>query len=157
MSIFSRLLKSQPAAPAVVAAASGQKGTNMSTTNPAPAPAPSASTSVSIFGKLWNWIKGEAKHVETGIADLFGSDAAAKIEAAGKALIESNFGPLVTAAVAEATDVATGQMSIGKAISTLIAMFEAEGKSLSQAAALQIIGLAQNALPANPSTVTPVA
>lgn len=118
-------------------------------------PAAPVSTSESILGKIWNWIKGEAKHVENGIEDLFGSDVAAKIEAAGKALLESNYGPLITAALADATDVVTGQMSVSKAISSLISLFEAEGKSLSQAAALQLIGVAQNALPALPQTVTP--
>jgi len=107
------------------------------------------------LAKIWNWIKGEAQHVEAGISDLFGSDTAQKIEAAGKALLESNFGPLITTALADATDVVTGQMSVSKAISSLISLFQSEGKSLSQAAALQIIGIAQNSLPAQPKTVTP--
>lgn len=122
-----------------------------STTTPAATPP----TSTSILEKIWNWIKGEAKHVETGIEDLFGSDVAAKIEAAGKALLESNYGPLITAALADATNVVTGQMSVSKAISSLVALFEAEGKQLTQAAALQLIGLAQNSLPAVPQTITP--
>jgi len=121
-----------------------------STAQPAAAPQ-------SAFAKIWNFIKGEAKHVENGIADLFGSDAAGKIESAAKALVESNYGPLVTAAIADATDVVTGQMSVSKAISSLVSMFEAEGKQLSKSAALQIIGLAQNSLPAVPQTVTPAA
>lgn len=126
----------------------------MSTAPAAPVSATSATTSTSIFEKIWNWIKGEAKHVEVGIEDLFGSTVAQQIEAAGKSLLASNFGPLITAALAEATEVATGKLNVSTAISTLVKMFEAEGKTLTQAAALQIIGIAQNALPANPATVT---
>lgn len=145
MSLLSKIWKPAASAP--------QKATTMSTTAPA-APAPKQS----VFEKIWTWIKGEVTHVEAGISDLFGSDAAAKIEAAGKALLESNFGPLITTALADATNVATGQMSVSKAISSLISQFEAEGKTLSQAAALQIIGVAQNSLPvalSGSNTVTP--
>lgn len=115
------------------------------------APAPKES----LLAKLWNWIKGEVVHVEQGIEDIFGSNVAQSIESAGKALLESNFGPLIPAAIAEATEVATGQLDVSKAITQLVAMFEAEGKQLSRSAALQIIGVAQNALPAQPKTVTP--
>src|SRR5271156_1179859 len=97
------------------------------------------------FAKVWNWFKGQVVHVENGIEDIFGSDAAKAIEAAGKALLETNYGPLITAALADAADVVTGQMSVSKAITSLISLFEQEGKTLSQAAALQIIGVAQNA------------
>jgi hypothetical protein len=127
----------------------------MSSTNPAP-----VAPKESVLQKLWGWIEKEVTHVEAGIADIFGSDAAAKIEAAGKALLQSNFGALIPAAIADATDVVTGQMSVSKAIESLIAMAEAEGKQLTTAAALQIIGVAQNALPAAKGpggTITPVA
>jgi hypothetical protein len=127
----------------------------MSSTTTAP-----AAPKESLLAKFWNFIKNEISHVEAGIEAIFGSDVAQKIEAAGKALLESQFGPLIPAAIADATDVATGQMSVSKAITSLIAMAEAEGKSLTQAAALQIIGVAQNSLPAAKGpggTVTPVA
>jgi hypothetical protein len=137
------------------AVVTGQKGTTMATPAPPAAPAPTPAQSTSLLEKIWNWIKGEAKHVEAGIEDIFGSDVAQKIEAAGKSLIESNYGPLITAAIAEATDVVTGQMSVSKAVDALVALFAAESKSISKAAALQLIGVAQNALPANPATVTP--
>jgi len=127
----------------------------MSTTQPTPAPAPAPKESV--LQKIWNWLKNGVTHVEAGIADLFGSNAAQAIETAGKELLSSNFGPLITTALADATDVVTGQMSVSKAVTGLIALFEAEGKSLSSAAALQIIGVAQNALPVKSGTVTPVA
>lgn len=126
----------------------------MSTTStPAPAPAPKESW----ISKVWGWIENEVTHVEAGIEDLFGSNVAQAIEQAGKSIIQGEYGPLVTQALAEATDVVTGQMSVSKAISALVSLFEQNGKTLSQAAALQLIGVAQNALPAKPATITPVA
>jgi hypothetical protein len=119
-----------------------------------------ASTSTSVLGKIWAWFKKETTVVEADLAKIVGSETAAKIEAAGKALLETDLGPLAAAAIADATDVVTGQMSVSKAIGSLITMAEADGKQLSQAAALQVIALAQNALPVNSSTattVTPVA
>jgi hypothetical protein len=139
--------------PAAAPAPPAQKEAAMASTTVTP----SASAKESWLGKVWNWISGEVKHVEADVETIFGSDLAQKIEAAGAALLKSNYGPLITAALAEATDVATGQMNIGKAMDTLISMFKAESVSLSKAAALQIIGVAQNSLPALPSTVTPVA
>lgn len=113
--------------------------------------------STSILGKLWDWLKGEVVHVEAGIEEVFGSSVAQSIESAGKALLESNFGPVIATALADATDVATGQMSVSKAISGLVTGMEAAGKSITSAAALQIIGVAQNALPVKAATVTPTA
>lgn len=124
----------------------------MSTTSSTPAPAPA--TKEGWLQKVWTWITGEVTHVENGIADIFGSEAAQNIEAAGKALISSNFGPLITAALADATDVATGQMSVSKAVTSLVSLFKAEGKTLTSQAALQVIAVAQNSLPANAQTVT---
>jgi hypothetical protein len=110
------------------------------------------------FQKIWGWIKKEITVVEADLAKIIGSDDAQKLEAIGKNLLDGFLGPLATAAIAEATDVATGKMSVSKAIEALIAMAEAEGKQLSQAAALQVIALAQNSLPtSNGQTVTPVA
>jgi len=121
------------------------------------APAPKES----VLEKVWNWFKKEVTHVEDGIETIFGSNAAQAIESAGKELLSSNFGPLITAALADATDVATGQMSVSKAIDGLVSGFEAAGKTITKAAALQIIGVAQNALPVNTgtsaTTVTPTA
>jgi hypothetical protein len=125
----------------------------MSSSPATPTPTPKES----VFQKFWAWIIAGVTHVENGIEDLFGSKAATAIETAGKELLSSNFGPLITTALADATDVVTGQMSVSKAIASLIALFEAEGKSLSTAAALQIIGVAQNALPVKGSTVIPIA
>jgi hypothetical protein len=122
--------------------------------------APVTPATTSFFGKIWNFLKGAVVHVEDGIEDVFGSKAAQAIEAAGKALIESDFGPLIPAALADATDVATGQMSVSKAVSSLITMAGAAGKKLTAAAALQAIAVAQNSLPVNTTasnTVTPVA
>jgi len=112
----------------------------------------------SVFDKIWNWIKGKVTIVEQDLAALIGPTEAAKIESAGKALLDSWIGPLAVTACQEATDVLTGQMSIGKAISGLIAAAESTGKSISAAAALQAVALAQNAVStkADP-TVTPVA
>lgn len=117
----------------------------------------STTPSESVFQKFWNWIKGTVVHVEAGIEEIFGSTAAQAIETAGKELLSSNFGPLITTALADATNVVTGEMSVSAAITGLVKLFESEGKSLSTAAALQIIGVAQNALPVKSTTVTPVA
>jgi hypothetical protein len=95
--------------------------------------------------------------LESGISEIFGSTAAQSIEAAGKALLSSEFGPVIVSALGDATDVVTGQMSVSKAISSLVSGAEAAGKSLTSAAALQVIGVAQNALPVKASSVTPVA
>ena len=108
--------------------------------------------------KIWNWIKGKVTIVENDLAEILGSTEAQKLESAGKVLLDSWIGPLATTALAEATDVLTGSMSVSKAIATLIASAKASGKAISQAAALQAIALVQNALPtkADP-TVTPAA
>lgn len=124
----------------------------MGTTAPA-MPAPKES----ILQKIWGWFKSGVVHVENGIEDLFGSNVAQAIETAGKGILDGAYGPLVTTALADATDVVSGQMSVSKAITSLIALLESEGKMLTKAAALQLIGVAQNALPASPATVTPVA
>jgi hypothetical protein len=118
-------------------------------------PAP-ATPSVSVLTKIWDWIKGKVVIVETDLEKIIGSTAAADLEKVGKTLLDSWIGPLATAAIADATDVVTGQMSISKAISGLIAAAESTGKTVTAAAALQVIALAQNALPVA-GTVTPVA
>jgi hypothetical protein len=117
------------------------------------APAPTES----FLSKIWNWIKGRVVIVESDLAEILGSKAASDLETVGKTLLDSWVGPLATAAIADATDVATGQMSISKAITALLASAEASGKQLSAAAALQVISLAQNALPVTTgdTTVTP--
>jgi hypothetical protein len=121
------------------------------------APAPKES----LFEKLWGWIKKETTNVEEGIEDIFGSNAAQAIESAGKELLSSNFGPVIAASIADATDAVTGQMSVSKALDNIVSGFEAAGKSVTKAAALQILGVAQNALPVGTgtasTTVTPVA
>ena len=125
----------------------------MASTTVTPAP-----PSVSVFTKIWDWIKKGVTVVETDLAKILGSDTAQKLEAIGKTLLDGELGPLAAAAIADATDVVSGQMSVSKAITSLISLAETNGKQLSQAAALQVIALAQNALPtANGATVTPVA
>lgn len=120
---------------------------------------PAASTSQpSELQKIWNWIKSKVIVVEKDLAAIVGSTEAAKIESAGKALLESWIGPLAQVAMQEATDVLTGQMSISKAVAALVKAAEASGKSISQAAALQAVALLQNSVPTNSDqTVTPVA
>lgn len=111
----------------------------------------------SFLQKIWNWIKGKAKIVEADVEAIIGSGAAQQLESIGKTLLDSWAGPLAVAAMQEATDVVTGQMSVSKAVSSLIASAKTSGKSLSEAAALQIIALLQNSLPtAQDPTVTPV-
>jgi len=106
--------------------------------------------------KIWNWIKSKVTIVEQDLAELIGSDEAAKIESAGKALLNSWIGPLAVTALGEATDVVSGTMSVSKAVGNLISAAKSSGKSISGAAALQAIALAQNALPtAQDPTVTP--
>ena len=125
----------------------------MASTTVTPAP-----PNVSVFTKIWDWIKKGVTVVETDLAKILGSDTAQKLEAIGKTLLDGELGPLAAAAIADATDVVSGQMSVSKAITSLISLAETNGKQLSQAAALQVIALAQNALPtANGATVTPVA
>lgn len=120
-------------------------------------PVPTPATQESFLQKVWTWIVGKTQVVETDLAAILGSKAASDLEAVGKALLTSWVGPLATSALADATDVASGQMSISKAITSLISSAEASGKSLSGAAALQVIALAQNSLPVSTpdSTVTP--
>jgi hypothetical protein len=138
-----------PAGWPVSAAAQGEA--SMSTTG---TPVPSES----VFEKIWSWVKKETTIVEADLAKILGSTAAADLETIGKTLLSGELGPLATAAIADATDVVTGQMSVSKAISSLVTLAEANGKTLSQAAALQVIALAQNALPVSAgATVTPVA
>jgi hypothetical protein len=137
--------------PTRAAAAKGE--TPMASTTVTPAP-----PNVSVFTKIWDWIKKGVTVVETDLAKILGSDTAQKLEAIGKTLLDGELGPLAAAAIADATDVVSGQMSVSKAITSLISLAETNGKQLSQAAALQVIALAQNALPtANGATVTPVA
>lgn len=124
------------------------------------APAPVASVSAtqqSLINKFWGWVKKEFVVVETDLAKILGADVTSNIESAGKALIESDFGPLIMSALVDATDVVTGNLSVSKAITSLVAEAEAAGKAISKAAALQMIGLAQNALPAQPATISPIA
>lgn len=121
---------------------------------------PTSAPSESFFAKVWNWVKKETVVVETDLAKIIGPNLTAELETIGKTLLDGELGPLAAQAIADATDVATGQMSVSKAISSLVALAEADGKALSQAAALQVIALAQNALPvgsSNATTVTPVA
>lgn len=108
-----------------------------------PAPAPAESE----LQKIWNWIKAKVTIVETDLAEIIGSDAAQKLESAGKALLDSWIGPLAVTALSEATDVVTGTMSVAKAVGNLIAAAKSQGKAVSAAAALQAIAVAQNALP----------
>jgi hypothetical protein len=130
----------------------------MASTTAGPAPAPTAPQQVNVFTKIWNWIKKGVTVVEADLAAILGTETTAKLEVIGKALLDGELGALAAAAIADATDVATGQMSVSKAIASLISLAEAEGKKLSQAAALQVIALAQNALPtASGATVVPVA
>jgi hypothetical protein len=124
----------------------------MSSTNATPA------ANENLFEKIWGWMKKEVTIVENDLAKIIGSDEAAKLEAIGKTLLDGELGPLATAAIADATDVVTGKMSVSKAITSLVALAEQNGKTLSQAAALQVIALAQNSLPVGQgTTVTPVA
>jgi hypothetical protein len=122
----------------------------------APAPA-TAAPAQSELDKIWAWIKSKVTIVEADLAKLIGSSEAAKIESAGKALLDSWLGPLAVTACQEATDVLTGKMSITKAIGNLISAAAAQGKAISDAAALQAVALAQNAVSTNADpTVTPV-
>jgi hypothetical protein len=114
-----------------------------------------AAPSISELTKIWNWIKGKTVIVEDDLAKIIGSKAAADLESVGKTLLDSWIGPLATAAIADATDIATGQMSVSKAVSSLVQAAVASGKTLTAAAAVQVIALAQNALPVA-GTVTPV-
>lgn len=125
----------------------------MSSTAPV-TPTPSAS----FFVKMWDWLKAKAVIVEQDLAEVIGSSAAQNLEAIGKNLLDSWVGPLATNAIAEATDVLTGTMSVSKAVENLVSSAKTSGKSLSTAAALQAVALLQNVVPtkADP-TVTPVA
>jgi hypothetical protein len=123
--------------------------------NAAPKPAETVPT-LSELTKIWNWIKGKVVIVENDLASILGSKAATDLETIGKTLLDSWIGPLATAAIAEATEVATGNMSVSKAVSNLVSAASSNGKTVSTAAALQVIALAQNALPVT-GTVTPVA
>ena len=130
----------------------------MSTASSPITAAPAASTAkTGEMVKVWQWIEKEVTHVEVGIEDNFGSQAAQAIETAGKELLSSDMGPVIVTALADATNVVTGQMSVSAAITNLVTAFKAAGKKLTESAALQVIGVAQNALPAKPQTVTPVA
>lgn len=111
---------------------------------------------ISDLQKIWNWIKGKTVIVETDLEKIIGSKAAADLESVGKTLLDSWIGPLAAAAIGDATDIVTGQMSVSKAASGLIAAAKSTGKEVSAAAAIQIIALAQNSLPVE-GTVTPVA
>lgn len=107
--------------------------------------------------KAWDWVVKEVKIVETDVEDLIGPELTSQLEAIGKSVLSGPAGAWVTQALADATNVATGQMSVSAAIKSLIALAAADGKQISEAGALQLIGLAQNALPAKPATITPVA
>jgi hypothetical protein len=129
----------------------------MSSTSSTPAP---AAPSASFFAKVWTWVKKETVVVEADLAKILGPNLTAELETIGKNLLDGELGPLAVQAIADATDVASGTMSVSKAVSSLITLAETNGKTLSQAAALQVIALAQNALPVGSSTattVTPVA
>ena len=124
----------------------------MSTSATPATPAPAESE----LQKIWNWIKGKVVIVEDDLAKLVGSDEAAKIESAGKALLGSWLGPLAVTACQDATNVLTGQMSVAAAIGNVISAAEKTGKTISAAAALQAVALVQNAVPtAKDPTVTP--
>jgi hypothetical protein len=121
-----------------------------------------ATPAVSELQKIWNWIKAKAVVVEADLAKILGSKTAADLEAIGKTLLDSWIGPLATAAITVATDVITGQMSVSKAVDALVTSAEANGKTVTKAAALQVIALAQNTVSVSvpgstDSTVTPVA
>jgi hypothetical protein len=106
--------------------------------------------------KIWNWLKAKVVIVEEDLAKVLGSKVTADLEVIGKQLLDSWLGPLATTAIADATDIVSGSMSVSKAISNLVTSAAASGKKLSQAAALQAIALVQNAVPtANDPTVTP--
>ena len=129
----------------------------MSTTSSPVTAAAAPAAKEGALAKVWDWFKKEVTHVESGIEAIFGSTAAQAIETAGKEMLSSDMGPVIVTALADATNVVTGQMSVSAAITNVVAGFKAAGKEISQSAALQIIGVAQNALPAKPATVTPVA
>jgi hypothetical protein len=114
-----------------------------SPTPPAATPAPSASE----LTKIWNWIKSKAVIVEADLAKVIGPKVTGELEAIGKYFLDGELGPLATAAITDATDVATGTMSVSKAISGLVTSAAANGKTLSTAAALQVIALVQNVVP----------
>jgi hypothetical protein len=120
-----------------------------------------AAAATSELQKIWNWIKAKVVIVEADLAKIVGSKTAAELEAIGKTLLNSELGPLATAAITDATDIATGQMSVSKAISGLVSSAASNGKTVSQAAALQVIGLLQNSVSVpsagTDTTVTPVA
>ncbi|HWC97242.1 MAG TPA: hypothetical protein VG456_10840, partial [Candidatus Sulfopaludibacter sp.] len=80
---------------------------------------------VSELQKIWNWIKSKVAIVEADLAKILGSKTASELEAIGKTLLDSWIGPLAVAAITEATDIATGQMSVSKAIAGLITSAEA--------------------------------
>lgn len=116
---------------------------------------PPATTSA--LGKLLDWLKKIGKDVEIGIEDVLGSKATAAIATAAEALIADDFGPVALQAMTEATDVASGTMSISAAAKNVLAAAEAAGKQLTSAGALQIIGLLQTQLSgALGKTITPV-
>jgi hypothetical protein len=125
----------------------------MATTPPA---TPPAAPPESFFAKVWGWIKKETVVVEADLAKIIGPNLAGELETIGKNLLDGELGPLAVQAIADATDVATGTMSVSKAISSLITLAETDGKALSQAAALQVIALAQNALPVSSTAATTV-
>src|ERR1700740_1825884 len=100
-----------------------------------------AAAPVSELQKIWNWIKAKVVIVEADLAKVLGSKTAAELEAIGKALLDSWLGPLATAAITEATDIVTGQMSVSKAVTALVSAAESSGKTLSKSAALQVIAL----------------
>jgi hypothetical protein len=137
-----------------VRASSVQGAAPVTSTDVTTQPAPTSN----VFEKIWNWVKKEATVVEEDLAKIIGSSDAQQLETIGKNLLNGELGPLAAAAISDATDVTTGQMSVSKAIGSLVSIAETNGKKLSQAAALQVIALAQNAIPVGSgATVTPVA
>jgi hypothetical protein len=126
----------------------------MSTTaSPLPGTAPAESE----LQKIWNWIKAKVTIVEEDLAKLIGPNEAQALEAAGKKILDSWIGPLAHIALMDATDVVTGKMSVSKAVGSLVASAASSGKTITAAAALQVIALTQNSLPTKQdATVTPI-
>ena len=113
--------------------------------------------------KLWADIVAKTAVVENDLTNIVGPTESAKLEAWGKNFLSTWAGPLAQAALTDATDAVSGEMSVSAACTSFIALAAKQGKTVSQAAALQVIALAQNSLPVEspistePTTVTPVA
>lgn len=125
----------------------------------AQAPAAPVAPAVSELTKIWAFFKSRFTALEVDLSKAIGPSLATKLEADSKEFLDSWLGPMALAACADATEIATGKMSVSAAIASLVKQAVASGKTLSQEAALQAIALAQNALPVNGTdgTVTIVA